>query len=214
MKKDKPHHLLFNKISSVYGLFFESQRKSFRAAIENARNELDITAFKSVLDVGSGTGALCSVLSQMGLETSGIEPAEKMRQVALKKTSGLPIIFKNDNILVRLTFDDQSFDLVMASYVAHGLSPENRERMYLEMYRVSRDYVILHDFNQSRSQLVTLVEWMEGSDYLRFIKNAEMELRDLQINGKRCFDDVTVVKVSKHASWYICKVSPNQTQSE
>lgn len=208
MKKDRPHHLLFNKISSVYGLFYRSQRKSFSAAIANARSELDITAFKSVLDVGSGTGALCSLLHEYGIDVIGIEPAEKMREVAIKKTKGLEIPFNDGNILNGLPFENQSFDIVLSSYVAHGLSPDDRQKMYREMRRLAKEYVIFHDFNQNRSLFVTFIEWLEGSDYVRYIKTADTELRNCKYGLEKCFHEVKVIKVATQASWYICKVNP------
>jgi 2-polyprenyl-3-methyl-5-hydroxy-6-metoxy-1,4-benzoquinol methylase len=54
--------LLFDTIAPVYGLFYNRQKKRFLEVIQSVRKEIDLAAYKSVLDVGCGTGALCSVL--------------------------------------------------------------------------------------------------------------------------------------------------------
>ena len=98
-----------------------------------------------------------------------------------------------------LPFEDKSFDIVIASYVAHGLKAEEREKLYLEMKRLGKELVIFHDYNQSRAILTTIVEWMENGDYFNFIKVAKEEM-------KRYFKEVNVIDVSTRAAWYICKV--------
>lgn len=206
MRHKKPHHLLFNKIAYFYGFFYKSQVKSFEAAVRNAMPMFDITSFQSVLDIGSGTGALCSVLKQFGLEAQGIEPAERMRNVANEKTKGLEINFMDGNVLEGLPFEDRSFDLVIASYVAHGLSMDKRKIMYQEMQRLAKEYVIFHDFNQNRSLMISFIEWLEGSDYFRFIKTVRSEFTECKIGLEKCFEEVIEVKVAPQASWYICKV--------
>lgn len=206
MRNKKPHHLLFNKIAFFYGFFYKSQMKSFEAAVRNAMPVFDITRYHSVIDIGSGTGALCSVLKNFGLEVQGIEPAVRMRDVAFEKTKGLDISFMDGNVLEGLPFEDRSFDLVIASYVAHGLSLEKRKIMYQEMQRLAKEYVIFHDFNQNRSLAISFIEWLEGSDYFRFIKTARSEFTECKAGLEKCFEEVTEVKVAPQASWYICKV--------
>lgn len=202
----KPHHLLFNRIAQIYGLFFTSQKKSFDRAITKAKPIFDIDAYESLLDVGSGTGALCSVLAQRGLRVTGVEPAVKMMEVAKRKTYGQGIEFVTANVLEGLPFESDAFDLVIASYVAHGLQPEQRQVMYREMNRVAKSYVIFHDFNQNESPVVTFVEWLEGSDYKRFIHMGKEEMKTCMGELNQCFEEVNEVEVGPQASWYICKV--------
>lgn len=70
--------------------------------------------------------------------------------------------------------------------------------MYLEMKRVAKHYVIIHDYNKSRGSLTNMVEWLEGGDYFNFIENVESELKDY-------FSNIKIVQVDKRANWYICK---------
>lgn len=200
----KDHHLLFNAIAPIYGLFFNRQAKKFREVLERVQPELDLASFNTILDVGCGTGALCSVLHQKGLEVTGIEPAQKMLDIAKRKTRGQDIRLLQANVLEGLPFEDNFFDLAIASYVAHGLLPEERKRLYKEMGRVAREYVVIYDYNQKRSLLTSFVEWMEGGDYFHFIKSAEKEMKGCVSELKACFSEVRVVDVDVRAAWYIC----------
>lgn len=71
-------NFLFNAIAPIYDLFYYKQKKRFAAILEGVRNELDLTDYITILDVGCGTGALCSVLSSKGLLVTGIDPAVNM----------------------------------------------------------------------------------------------------------------------------------------
>lgn len=204
MQEKKAHHLIFNKLASFYGLYFESQKKSFNAAIDIAKPELDLSKFKTALDVGSGTGALCSVLFDRGFTVTGVEPAEKMLAVAQNKTKSQNITFISGNVLEGLPFTDNAFDIVTASFVAHGLVPEHRKIMYAEMSRVAKHFVIFHDYNQNRTLQISFLEWLEGGDYFRFIKTAKHEMRMCETDFTKCFSEVKVINVDKHAAWYIC----------
>ena len=76
---------LFNAIAPVYGLFYNRQKKRYRKVIRNMAKELDLASFGSILDVGCGTGSLCSVLSETGLSVTGIDPAQKMLAIAKRQ---------------------------------------------------------------------------------------------------------------------------------
>lgn len=188
---------IFNMIAPAYGLFYQWQKKRSVEVIEVARETLDLFNYETIIDVGCGTGALCAVLSDSGFAVTGIDPAEKMLNIAKHKGQGKPIRFVTGNALGKLPFEDQSFDVAIASYVAHGLVENSRKAMYAEMRRVARHKVILYDYNQKKSVLTTLVERLEGGDYLNFINNVERELR-------REFPQVEVVQVGRQSNWYIC----------
>jgi ubiquinone/menaquinone biosynthesis C-methylase UbiE len=196
---------LFNLVAHLYGLFYKVQMKRFAAVIERVEHELDLSAFKTILDVGCGTGALCSVLKEKNLLVTGIDPAEKMLAIAESKPENKEISFIQANVLEGLPFEDQSFDIVIASYVAHGLKVEERKVMYAEMSRVARDYVVIYDYNDKRSLFTSFVEWLEGGDYFHFIKNAEPEMKDCVSEMRSCFSEVKVINVDTRAAWYICK---------
>jgi len=202
---DKGSRRLFNLISPIYGLFFNSQRRNFQDVIKKVEEDLDIRKYEKIIDVGCGTGALCSVLYEEGLRVTGVDPAQLMLDIAIRKNKDKDIDFQIGNVLEGLDFEENSFDIAIASYVAHGLQPGERKKMYREMSRVSKVWVVIHDYNKKRNILTSIVEWLERGDYFRFIKTAEKEMKDCSHEMEECFSEVNVVDVGERAAWYICK---------
>lgn len=202
---EKKGNVLFNIIAPVYGLFYKIQKKRFAEVIDGAVNEFNLTAFETIIDIGCGTGALCSVMSEKGLVVTGIDTADKMLKIARSKPENMNIRFIQANVLETLPFEEKRFDVALASYVAHGLKAGERKLMYAEMSRVAKHFVIIYDYNDKRSPLTSFIEWLEGGDYFHFIRNAEPEMKDCISEMKSCFSDVKVVDVDTRAAWYICK---------
>ncbi len=189
---------MFNLIAPVYGFFYHSQKKNFHQIITKNKNNLDISSYRNIVDVGCGTGALCSALLNEDILVTGVEPALNMLNIGAKKTENKDVTFIQGSTEKGLIFEDKSFDLSITSYVAHGLYLEQRIKLYKEMSRITKHFVILHDYNQSRSVWTNIIEWAERGDYFNFIKNVDKEL-------KENFKSVRVVSVGNKASWYICE---------
>jgi ubiquinone/menaquinone biosynthesis C-methylase UbiE len=195
---------LFNFVAPVYGLFFKRQRRYFYKVLAHASPEPRFIPFDSILDVGCGTGALCSILRDKGLSVTGMDPANNMLRIARRRPETVGIDFVRGNVLSHIPFEDKSFDFSIASYVAHGMSREDRIRMYREMGRVTRRSVIIHDYNQNRTLLISLIEWLERGDYFHFIRYAESEMKECMADMQSCFSDVHVIPVDTRAHWYVC----------
>lgn len=189
---------LFNNISIIYGMFFDIQVSYYKKIIDRINPEFDMTKYNSVLDVGCGTGALSNVLYDKGLSVTGVDPSEGMLKQAQKRRRDKDIKLIKIIPGKKLPFPDNSFDIAISSYVAHGFKSEERIKFYKEMKRVAKEYVILHDYNDTRNIITTIIEWLENGDYFNFIKVAKGELEDI-------FQDVNVVDVDTRAAWYICK---------
>lgn len=127
-----------------------------------------------------------------------------MLSVAKRQTQNQDIHFLQSNALEGLPFADKSFDLSIASYVAHGLQRSERMKLYSEMRRVTKGKVILYDYNQNRSPLTSFVELLEHGDYFGFIQNPKGEMEGCVNELEKCFSDVISVNVDKRAAWYIC----------
>jgi ubiquinone/menaquinone biosynthesis C-methylase UbiE len=143
-------------------------------------------------------GALCSVLSKVGISVTGVDPAKRMLKIGARKKENIDIEFINASSANSLPFEDKSFDLSVASYVAHGMKLDERKKLYEEMSRVSRHYVILYDYNDKRAVITNIIEKIERGDYFNFIKNVENELDEN-------FESFEEIKLGNQASWYICK---------
>jgi ubiquinone/menaquinone biosynthesis C-methylase UbiE len=100
----------------------------------------------------------------------------------------------------RLPFDDKSYDVVITSYVAHGLKPEERIKLYKEMRRLAKKFVIIYDYNENRAPLTTILEWLENGGYFNFIKIAQKEM-------KQVFENIKKINVDTRAAWYICNLN-------
>ena len=180
------------------------QKSRYETVIDSVSEEVDLISYRTVLDVGCGTGALCSVLNKKGLAVTGIDPADKMLKIAKRQPENKIITFIQANVLEQLPFEDKSFDISIASYVAHGLQKNERKQMYVEMSRVTKSKVIVYDYNQKRALLTSIIEWLERGDYFHFIKEAKEEMEQCVSEMRECFSEVKVVDVDSKAAWYIC----------
>ena len=190
---------LFDKIAKYYGLFFYYQKKKYNDILEIICEELDLFQYKDVVDLGCGTGALCSELLRRGFRVTGVDSSSKMLEIAKEKLKETNVKLVRSNVLNELPFADKSFDISITSFVAHGLKPEEREVLYREMSRITKKTIIIYDYNEKRSLLTNIIEWLEGGDYFNFIKNARIEMQEY-------FNDLYVLDMGDHASCYVIKV--------
>lgn len=193
----KKHIRLFNWIAPIYNIFFNLQVKNYQGVMERFGPLLDLPEKGRILDIGCGTGALLNVFAERGYDTTGVDMAERMLKMARHSTQNYPIQWLKADITQGLPFPDQSFDLVVSSYVLHGVSYPLREIIYKEARRVSRQQVLFFDYNHGRRFLTDLVEWAEGGDYFNFIRNAEHEMG-------MSFPKVQKHEVSLYAAIYQC----------
>lgn len=198
MTNKNKRNLIFDKIASIYGLFYEVQLKNYNRVLDNLQNQLNFNDYKSIIDIGCGTGALCSALHKRGFDVIGVDPSQDMLNIAIEKDKNGEIYFINGNVLDHLPFEDKKFDMSISALVAHGLNKTERKIMYNEMKRISKCLVIFYDYNNNRSLLTDFIEWAEGGDYFNFIKNVERELLDN-------FTEFQTINVGKRTSLYICK---------
>lgn len=187
----------FNLIAPLYGLAFNYQVNYFARILAEAKDEFDFSEYKTILDVGCGTGALCQVLARQGLQVTGIDAAAKMINIASGNLANEPVALHIADALSRMPFDNKSFDLVISSYVLHGMPEVHRKILYKEMSRIAKHRVIIHDYNENRSLLTDFIEWVEGGHYFDFIKNATPEMQDN-------FANMQIIRISMRAAWYIC----------
>ena len=114
-------------------------------------------SFKSVLDVGSGTGRVLRSLKKIeGFHAVGVEPSQELRQVGHGCGLGVDELVDGDGHA--LCFRDGEFDVVTAFGVLHHVSdPEN---VIAEMLRVSNRAIFISDGNNF------------GQGGLRYLKQA------------------------------------------
>lgn len=101
--------------------------------------------YRSVLDVGAGTGRVLSYLGQRspGVDICGVEPSQALRDIAYGKGVSPDRLREGDALA--LPFADDSFDLVCAYGVMHHIA--DHRRAAAEMSRVARRAVFISDAN-------------------------------------------------------------------
>lgn len=102
--------------------------------------------FRSVLDVGAGTGRVIRFLRSSGTPFDrlvGIEPVAEMREIG--HAAGVPAVDLIEGDALHLAFDVDEFDLVCAFGVLHHVADPSS--VIHEMFRVAKRAVFLSDVN-------------------------------------------------------------------
>jgi len=116
--------------------------------------------FRSILDIGSGTGrALTTLREKMPhVSATGVEPSQELRKIGYAK--GLSDTQLIDGDGMNLTFANGSFDVVCEFGVLHHVPEPNK--VVAEMLRVARKAIFISDSNN----------FGQGSKVSRFAKQA------------------------------------------
>lgn len=191
------HKIIFSIISVIYRLFFGPTSKKYIKLVKENLSLLGDPAKKTVLDIGCGTGAFTFALAQHGFNTTGTDISGAMMRKAREKN----LICVKGDITAGLPFDDNSFDIVCAAFVAHGLRHNYRMKVYEEARRIARDKVVFHEYNKALPALpiliIEILEILIGGDFFNFRKHAVEEMETV-------FSSVREETVTKSNSWYIC----------
>ncbi|NCB00637.1 MAG: class I SAM-dependent methyltransferase [Spirochaetia bacterium] len=198
---------VFDSIAWVYGWFYTSQVKNFTKMISLFSHYIELTKESKILDVGCGTGALCATLAKIGCEVTGIDSSVKMIEVAKKKTKKHNITYEVGDATGKIPYDNKQFDIVFASFVAHGMKKEMRLALYKELSRVATSYVVIHDYNKRRTLITDILETLEKGDYFSFIEVVDEELNSF-------FPTITKVNVGGNSSWYICSCKSSKKEEK
>ncbi len=167
---------IFNIIAPVYSALDGHVKRGYARAMRKVRNEVDLTG-KSVLDIGTGTGAWAALFKEQGAgKVHGIDFAEKMLRKA-KQRYGKEIIFSVADARTLHDFADHSFDIVTASFVLHGVKEAQRRELLLEMKCIAREYLIINDYYGPTPAFMQFLEHLEKSDYKHFKEHFMHELK-------------------------------------
>jgi ubiquinone/menaquinone biosynthesis C-methylase UbiE len=193
---------LFDLIARPYAWFYQYQQRQFSTMIPHLLHTLPVLP-DSVLDIGCGTGAMCEVFLENGLIASGCDRSSEMIRQAKRLTSSA-ITYVEADVLKGLPYLDHSFDLVIASFVAHGMTADSRLKLYSEMNRIARNNVILYEYGSTRHWLSDIMEYLEGGDYFNFIKVIDQELASF-------FGNLTKIPVGKYAVGYRMEINKKKS---
>jgi ubiquinone/menaquinone biosynthesis C-methylase UbiE len=173
---------IFNLIAPIYRKVDKYLNNSFDDAINKLDKEINIKD-KSVLDIGTGTGAWIIKFGEKGaVNLTGIDFSKNMLKQSKKKNLNINFILGDGENLHQ--FADNSFDIVTASFVLHGVNKQIREKILNEMLRVSSRFVVFQDFYGKTPFFLSIIEFLERSDYKNFRKNFKSELKEKTVNQK------------------------------
>jgi 2-polyprenyl-3-methyl-5-hydroxy-6-metoxy-1,4-benzoquinol methylase len=197
------HIRMFDLIAPIYSLFFRRQVRSYGRVIRNNASCFTDGQYR-ILDIGCGTGALAFVLSDMGQSVLGVDGSPRMIRLARRFNRTNQATFQVGEALD--LFDPANdlsayvrhYDLVVASYVLHGLQKEQRMALYGAMKLIATKRVVIMDYNQNPGIMVSVIEWLERGDYFNFIKSIEAEMRE-------SFSHVHTIQTGKRSAWYVCE---------
>ena len=174
---NKRARFIFDLIAPLYGRIEKHQAEKYAHTIEVLEQEIGIRD-KKVLDVGTGTGAWADMFVKMqAKEVHAVDLSPRMLDEARKKHPDITFQWGDAENLSGI--DDNSFDIVTASFVLHGVKEDRRRKILSEMKRISRKYVVINDFSGRTDPAIFILETLERSDYKRFKAHFCDELKEI-----------------------------------
>lgn len=175
--EDKRARYIFNLIAPVYHLIDKGTYKDYLEMARVFNSNIPLKG-KAVLDVGSGTGSWLAALNRYSLgKATGVDFSDKMLFEAQKVHPDLEFVKAAGEDLT--FFKDKSYDVVTATFVLHGMKSDKRKRVLLEMKRVAREFVVIHDFYGKTEWITRILESLEKSDYKNFKLNFSSEMQSV-----------------------------------
>lgn len=178
----------FEKYWKAYDAWFERNYSLYKNEVQTLKNLVGNAT--NGLEIGVGTGRFAL---DIGI-TIGLEPSEKMRNVA--KSKGLTVV---DGIAENLPFDNNKFDFaIMVNTICFV---DDLSRSFQEAFRVIKDNgFLVVGYIDKNSKLG--LEYQEKSQRSRFYSNAHFFSTDeiitlLKVNGFSSFKSEYVDKTKE-----------------
>jgi len=167
---------IFNFIAPLYGKLDKSIQEGYTKICKKLDKQIPLENY-SILDIGTGTGGwLSSISKYSNKESLGVDFSEKMILQAQKNHPEIKFIKLDAENMAQI--EDNSFDIITASFVLHGMKAKERSLVLKEMQRIGRKYIMIHDFRNQTAPFVQLLEFLERSDYKHFKINFENEMKE------------------------------------
>jgi len=109
-----------------------------------------------VLDVCTGTGDVALEFARRCHDVTGIDLSAEMLAVARKKDRESKIRFLQMDA-TRLDFADREFDVSAISFALHDMPPGVRKEALREMTRVTKDRIVIVDYNPPPNRLLRAI---------------------------------------------------------
>jgi 2-polyprenyl-3-methyl-5-hydroxy-6-metoxy-1,4-benzoquinol methylase len=183
-----------------------------RIRVKEIEQVLQMVAHKktSILDVGSGNGAILDYYTQLGYETVGLEVNEELVNKASNQFPETHFMFYDG---LHFPLEDSSFDTILLNDVLEHISYEDIEQVMAETYRVLKPDGVVYISVMNRWQvvephlLVPFMTWLPkfawnsiakrltGREYLNYWPYTRKRLEPLLERHNFSFNDLTRVYV-------------------
>lgn len=163
------HIKLFDTIAELYAWFYGYQRKHYKRVIE----VMTLKPHSKILDLGAGTGAMASLLNE-DHDVLAVDGSKSMARVMKRLNPNMNV--EHLDITQTLPYTNKQFDVVITSFVLHGLMAKDRLHVLSEMKRVA-NLVIVYDYYGKRNIFTDIVEFIEQGDYFNFMMQFKGEFK-------------------------------------
>jgi len=136
--------------------------------------DLDLPPHLSVLDMATGTGTLALAFAERGHTVAGFDFSARLLRRARRRLPHADLSIMD--LSSAETIADNAHDLVVMSYLLHGLHPSLRRFALEQARRISRRYVLVFDYLGPGPLIVRFVEWIEGPHYPSFVQRPFADL--------------------------------------
>ena len=178
--EDQRAKFIFNRIAPYYHWIDKGTQKDYQQMAERLNDVISLKD-KSVLDMGCGTGSWLKALSVYPVTKAvGIDMSSAMLKQAGVQNPDLDCLHQEGSLT---RFDDNSFDIVTATFVLHGMKADKRAVLLKEMKRIAGEKVVIHDFYGKTQAVAVVLEWLERSDFRNFKKHFQEEMEDLFVSS-------------------------------
>jgi ubiquinone/menaquinone biosynthesis C-methylase UbiE len=154
---------------------------------------------KTAIEYACGTGSLTKQISKyfktVVAKDTSIGMISEAKKAVNEKNN---IQFLLGNIL-NVDENNNEYDWAFVSFALHLFSPEDEEKILMQLVRVAREGVVIIDHKRKWSPFLAIAEWIEGSYYEKYISINFKDIADkLKIreyhesNRKDCF--VMIIK--------------------
>lgn len=182
------HLELFELIAEPYAWFYWYQRKHYKPVIK----AMALKTHSKILDLGAGTGAMASLLND-DHDVLAVDGSKAMVRVMKRMNPNMKVDILD--FTQTLPYASKQFDVVLTSFVLHGLKAKDRLHVLSEMKRVA-DLVIVYDYYGNRHLFTDIVEFVEQGDYFNFMKQFNGEFRSF-------FPEYAIFPINSGSALYI-----------
>ncbi|MBI5823387.1 MAG: methyltransferase domain-containing protein [Chloroflexi bacterium] len=138
MKQNDSHYV---PAFGLHGLtpFYDPFARLFNALRSRLIQQANIQSGQRALDLGCGTGLLTRLVKQSAPEAhvTGLDGDDEVLKIARDKSRGTDIQW-DEGLATDLPYPDQSFDVVVSSFVTHHLTGADKVRAFKEVHRILR----------------------------------------------------------------------------